>query len=61
MVLRCEVKEVLQTGAFVPIHALGEEKHAYRRLMLSSLIPLAYVPKPKCILRQRLRNISDAP
>jgi len=38
--------EVLQTGVFVPIHALGEEKHAYRRLMLSSFIPLVYVPKP---------------
>jgi hypothetical protein len=38
---------LLQTGAFVPIHPLGEEKHAYRRLMLSSLIPITYVQKPE--------------
>jgi hypothetical protein len=36
---------VLQTGAFVPTHALSQKKNAYSRLMLSSLIPLVYIPK----------------
>jgi len=51
---------MLQTGAFVPIHALSQKKHAHSRLMLSSLIPLVCVPKRgwgasrKCILRQHL-------
>jgi hypothetical protein len=34
---------VLQTGTFVPVHALGEEQHAYRWLILSLPIPLAYL------------------
>jgi hypothetical protein len=38
--------EMLQTGAFVPIHASSKKKHAYSRPMLSALIPLVYVPKP---------------
>ncbi len=38
---------MLRTGAFVSIHALGEKKHAHRGLMLSSLIPLIYVPKAR--------------
>ena len=52
---------MLQTGAFVPIHALSQKKHPYSRLMFSLLIPLVYVSKPgwgrasrKCILRQHL-------
>jgi hypothetical protein len=59
---------MLQTGAFVSIHALSQKKHAYGRLMLSSLIPLVYVSKPG---RGRVANafyaniwesiISDAP
>lgn len=37
---RCQA-EVLQTSTFVPIHAPGEEKHAYCRLILSLSIPLS--------------------
>lgn len=38
---RGESKVVLRTGAFVPVHALREEQHAYCRLILSSSMPLA--------------------
>jgi hypothetical protein len=34
---------VVQTGTFVPVHALGEEQHAYCRLILSSPMPLVYL------------------
>jgi len=40
----CKSQEkVLQTGAVVPIYALGDEQHAYSRLILSSSVPLAYI------------------
>jgi len=38
---RARASVVLRTGAFVPVHALREEQHAYSRLILSSLMPLA--------------------
>lgn len=48
---------MLQTGAFVPIDALGEKKHAYRRLMLSSLAPFVCVPKPRMKKRVESRKL----
>ena len=58
---------MLQTGAFAPIYASSQKQHAYSRLMLSSLVPLIYVPTPggggrasrKCTIWES--TINDAP
>lgn len=54
-------RKVLQTGAVVPVYALSDEQHAYGRLVLSSLVPLAYTAQGRNRVRDRHAGVNHQP